>query len=61
MTEVVWNYQDKIAIVTAATAGIGRAITVRLVESGAKVVAAARTRGDIGTRVRRRARLARLR
>ncbi len=47
MTEVVWNYQDKIAIVTAATAGIGRAITVRLVESGAKVVAAARTAKDL--------------
>lgn len=47
MTEVVWNYQGKIAIVTAATAGIGKAIAVRLVESGAKVVAAARTVKDL--------------
>ncbi|MEN6464260.1 MAG: SDR family NAD(P)-dependent oxidoreductase [Syntrophaceae bacterium] len=47
MAEVVWDYCGKVAIVTAATAGIGRAITERLVESGARVAAAARTAEDL--------------
>jgi NAD(P)-dependent dehydrogenase (short-subunit alcohol dehydrogenase family) len=47
MAGAKWNYEGKVAIVTAATQGIGRAISRRLVESGAKVVAAARTRATL--------------
>lgn len=43
MKTVKWDYEGRVAIVTAATAGIGKAIALRLVESGAKVIAAART------------------
>lgn len=47
MTGAKWNYNGKVAIVTGATQGIGKAIARRLVESGAKVIAAARTRATL--------------
>ncbi|CAN5299740.1 SDR family oxidoreductase [soil metagenome] len=47
MTRLRWDYHGKVALVTAATHGIGRAIVARLVESGARVAASARTQADL--------------
>jgi 3-oxoacyl-[acyl-carrier protein] reductase len=44
--------ENKVAIVTGGTKGIGRAITERLLEGGAKVVLCARTEKDVTESVR---------
>jgi NAD(P)-dependent dehydrogenase (short-subunit alcohol dehydrogenase family) len=42
------RFSSKIAVVTGATSGIGRAVTVRLLEEGGRVVAVGRDREALG-------------
>ncbi|HEY59539.1 MAG TPA: SDR family oxidoreductase [Anaerolineae bacterium] len=41
------NLSNQVAVVTGASRGIGKAITLSLAEQGAKVIAASRTRDDL--------------
>lgn len=48
----MFSLEDKVAIVTGASRGIGRAIAIGFAESGADVVVSARTESDLETLVK---------